>query len=122
MKKIWEKDEFIAEYTKWKAEGLTESAIAAKMFIGKNTLYRNKKDYGLPILKPSERALNNTHGLTRSMLEKAKKIGLDSHLICQRIRDYHWTLEDAISIPAIPKDQCRSWHIKVKGLFQDELY
>lgn len=104
MPRLWEKDEFIPEYKRLKLEGLTDKKISEKMFIGKSTLTHYKKEYGVPLTPPNEKKMmSNTNGLTKEMLDEAKKIGLTSNLINARISNCYWSLEEAISIPPLPK-------------------
>jgi uncharacterized protein YjcR len=98
----WNKEEFIERYNQLKVQHLTEVKIAEKMFISKNTLYSYKKKYGVPIITQANKELTNDNGITREWLNIAKKNGLTSSAVNMRIREYHWSVEDACMIPALP--------------------
>jgi DNA-binding transcriptional MerR regulator len=105
---------FTKFYTQWKKEGYSESEIAKKMFISKTTLIRYKKIFNLPPVGNQNRSLSNKNGLTRELLKEAEKIGLTHHTINRRIKMYQWTLEDAVSIPPLPRNKRRHWQDKIK--------
>lgn len=100
---IFNQDQFIEEYYLWKNKGLSEKEIADKMIIGKNTLYRYKKKYGVPIITKETKELVNANGLTREWLNIAQKNGLTSSVVNARIREHYWTVEDACTIQTLPK-------------------
>jgi hypothetical protein len=105
MKKLcsWLQDDFIERYTQLKKQHLLDHEIADKMFIGKNTLYRYKKRYGVPIITKENKELVNENGLTREWLNVARQNGLTSSLVNARIREHQWSVEDACTIPVLPK-------------------
>jgi hypothetical protein len=105
MKKLcsWLQDDFIERYTQLKNQHLLEHEIADKMFIGSNTLYRYKKKYGVAIITKENKELINDNGLTREWLNIAQQNGLDSSLVNARIREHQWSVEDACTIPVLPK-------------------
>jgi hypothetical protein len=105
MKKLcsWLQDDFIERYTQLKKQHLLEHEIADKMFIGKNTLYRYKKRYGVPVITKENKELVNENGLTREWLNIAQQNGLTSSMVNARIREYQWSVEDACTIPVLPK-------------------
>jgi orotate phosphoribosyltransferase-like protein len=97
------KDEFIEKYNQLKSQHFTEKEIADKMFIGKHTLYLHKKKYGIPIITKENKELINENGLTREWLNIAQRNGLTSSMVNARIREYQWSVEDACTIPVLPK-------------------
>jgi hypothetical protein len=99
---IYNQDEFIEKYNQLKNQHLLEKEIAAKMFIGCNTLYRYKRVYGVPIITKENRELVNENGLTREWLNIAQQNGLDSSLVNARIREHRWSVEDACTIKVLP--------------------
>jgi hypothetical protein len=99
---IYNQDEFIEKYNQLKNQNLLDKEIADKMFIGKNTLYRYKKVYGVPIITKENKELINENGLTRAWLNIAQQNGLESSLVNARIREHHWSVEDACTIKALP--------------------
>jgi orotate phosphoribosyltransferase-like protein len=104
MKKLcsWLQDDFIERYTQLKNLGLLDVNIADEMFISKNTLYRYKKRYGVPMITKENKELINQNGLTREWLNIAQQNGLSSSLVNARIREHHWSVEDACTIKALP--------------------
>jgi hypothetical protein len=98
---IYNQDEFIEKYNQLKNQNLLDKEIADKMFIGKNTLYRYKKVYGVPIITKENKELINENGLTRAWLNIAQQNGLESSLVNARIREHHWSVEDACTIPVL---------------------
>jgi hypothetical protein len=104
MKKLcnWLQDEFIERYNQLKNQNLLDKEIADKMFISKNTLYRYKKMYGVPMITKESKELINGNGLTREWLTIAQQNGLSSSLVNARIREHHWSVEDACTIKALP--------------------
>jgi hypothetical protein len=99
---IYNQDEFIERYNNLKSQHLPDKEIASRMYIGCNTLYRYKKIYGVPLITKENRELINENGLTREWLNIAKQNGLDSSLVNARIREHHWSVEDACTIGALP--------------------
>lgn len=104
------KEEFSKQYLDYMHDGKKDKEISELMFISKHTLYRYKKICNLPMIHcGKERLRYNKNGLTLELLEEAEKIGLCAHTINKRIRAYGWTLEDAVSIPPIPREKRRKW-------------
>jgi hypothetical protein len=102
--KRWREKEFVSRYNQMKSEGLTDRQIAENLVIAKSTLTHYKKIYGLPMTPINLRkSMTNNNGVTREMLEEAKKIGLSSSLINARISNCYWTPEEACSIPPLPR-------------------
>ena len=97
-----QKEEFVEEYNRLKSKRLLDKEIASEMFISKNTLYRYKKEYGVPLITQINKELINANGLTREWLDIAQQNGLSSSLVNARIRDHHWSVEDACTIPTMP--------------------
>jgi transposase len=102
--KRWEREEFVPLYKQFKREGLTDREVAKKLFIGKSTLTLYKKQCGLPMVaNKDKKMLTNKNGLTKELLEEAKKIGLTSSLINARLSNCYWTLEEATTIPPLKR-------------------
>jgi DNA-binding CsgD family transcriptional regulator len=104
-KRKYERETFIEKYSLLKQQGLSEKQIAIEMKIAKVTLYKYKKVYDVPLITPETKELTNENGLTKEWLEIAKKNGLDSSTVNARIREHHWSVEDACTIEALPKGQ-----------------
>jgi hypothetical protein len=100
---IWNQDEFIERYTQLKNQHLLDIEIAKEMFINKNTLYRYKKRYGVALITKENRELVNENGLTREWLNIAQKNGLTSSQVNARIREHHWSVEDACMLKSLPR-------------------
>jgi uncharacterized protein YjcR len=90
--------EFKEKYDELKAKHLKEKEIAFEMHIHPNTLRKIKQRYGVPNTTHQTRELVNKNGLTRQWLEIAKINGLNSSLVNARIREHHWSVEDACTI------------------------
>jgi hypothetical protein len=116
LRKSWLQDDFIEIYTSLKKQHLLDKEIAARMYITKNTLYLLKKAYGVPLIKGCTRELHNPYGLTRDLLEQAKEIGLESHIINQRVREYGWSLEKALKVPPLKSGRPPSRQISTNGI------
>lgn len=104
------KNEFVSNYLAYKRDGKTDKEISKLMFISKNTLYRYKKVCDLPVTHVSKmRKRVNDNGVSIEMFDQARQIGLCPHTVNKRIRGYGWTVEDAISIPPLPREKRRKW-------------
>jgi hypothetical protein len=87
---------FEEKYMELKNEGSTDSEIAEMFNVNVSTLKRIKKIHGL---SKAKRIRVNRQGVTQDELNKAEENGITHRLALRRVREYHWKVTDAISIP-----------------------
>jgi hypothetical protein len=93
--------DFKSRYLMLKNEGKTDVEISKLLFISRTTLTRLKKENQLGGI------MRNKQGISENQLKQAESIGLDRHLVLLRVREYGWSIEQAISIPKIPRNKRR---------------
>jgi hypothetical protein len=95
--KIVKIENFAERYLEMKNEMfLSDIEIAEEFEISESTLFNLKKANNLDGLK---RPTTNKSGLTEEQLREGERNGLERRTMLKRVRDYHWSIQDAITKP-----------------------
>lgn len=92
-----DKNLFINEYVRMKNDGLSDLDISKNLFISDRTLYNYKNKVGFLGNHLNHR--KNENGLTLAELKIAEENGIGRKLAHQRVREWGWKNEKAITEP-----------------------
>lgn len=92
-----DKEVFIDEYMKMKNKGMSDKEISKVLFISERTLYNYKKKVGFNAKPPYHR--KNDNFLTFEELRIAEENGISRKLAHQRVREWGWKNQKAITEP-----------------------
>lgn len=81
------------KYIELRNEGLKDREIAKLFGVCKDTIVRIKKIYGIPCFRQNEQ------GVTHEQLKQAEEKGLSRRLVLRRVREYGYSVDDAVNTP-----------------------